>query len=61
MNFAIVKWWAATPQVRQPATGDTFSDRAEAERVKAELERAMPGRRFAIVELPPCKTPSPRS
>jgi len=52
-RFTINKWWAAAPQLKQPATRETFSDRAEAERVKAELERTMPGRRFAIQEEQP--------
>ena len=53
MKLTIVKWWPAAPQLKQPATRETFSDRAEAERVKAELEREMPGRRFAIKEEQP--------
>jgi len=52
-RFTIVKWWPATPQLKQPATRETFSSRTEAERVKAELERAMPGRRFTIQEEQP--------
>ncbi len=51
-KFHIVKWWPAAPQLKQPATRETFTDRAEAERVKAELEKAMPGRRFAVKEQP---------
>jgi len=49
-RFTIIKWWSATPQLKQPATRKIFSSRTEAERVKAELERAMPGRCFAIQE-----------
>ena len=52
MKYIIVKWWPAVLQLKQPATRETFTDKAEAERVKAELERTMPGRRFAIEEQP---------
>jgi len=52
VKYIIVKWWPAVPQLKQPATRETFTDKAEAERVKAELEEAMPGRRFAIEEQP---------
>jgi hypothetical protein len=50
MSFIIVKWWPAAPEFRQSATQKTFDDREEAERVKAELEKAMPSRRFAVEE-----------
>jgi hypothetical protein len=50
MSFIIVKWWPSAPEFRQSATQKTFDDLAEAERVKDELEKAMPSRRFAIEE-----------
>jgi hypothetical protein len=51
-RFAIVKWWPAAAQARQPATRETFSDYMEAARVMDKLKQAMPGRCFAIEELP---------
>ena len=56
MSFTIVKWWPAAPQAKQPAIRRILNDRGEAERIKGELEREMPDRRFAIEERL-CATP----
>jgi hypothetical protein len=52
MRWIIVKHWKGLPETAQQATRQIFTDQVEAERVKAELARDMPGRVFALQELP---------
>ena len=55
VKYRIVKWSPESPEYKQPAIEQTFAELELAEQVKAEIEKVLPYRRFAVeeIELPP--------
>ena len=52
MAWIIVKWWPGVVESVQRATQKESADRAESERIKAQLQADCPGREFAVREIP---------